>query len=351
MPLKGVDVSYANGSIDWNRAKSSIDFAIIRSSFGSDLPSQIDNFFFQNVAGCEKNGIPYGLYHFAYFVDEKTAKDEAAFALRLAKECRNVRFIALDIEEDSVRYAQRVGRNPNWTSCAVAFLEKIKSAGYTPVIYTNQSWITTVFNYEKLRPYTLWYAAPGAESPRYSPSVWQYSWNGRVSGITGNVDMDLCYDEELIFGKSTSSGLKTKSPENEISQMYSAQTVNKYVIVTSKSGVNLRSGAGTSYKILGGVPYSTTVKITRVTSGGGYVWGMTAYNGITGWMALDFTKEIETGKAKDADNGKLKSGTTVCVRGYDDLKFVVSSDSGDTVIVAPKEDQTLTVPRRKIVST
>ena len=32
-------------------------------------------------------------------------------------------------------------------------------------------------------------------------------------------------------------------------------------------------------------------------------------------------------------------------------EFVVSSDSGDTVIVAPKEDQTLTVPRGKIVST
>ena len=49
---KGIDVSYANGSIDWAAAKKDIDFAIIRSSFGSDLPSQIDSYFYQNLSLC-----------------------------------------------------------------------------------------------------------------------------------------------------------------------------------------------------------------------------------------------------------------------------------------------------------
>ena len=48
MTMRGIDVSYANGPIDWAKVKKSklVDFAIIRSTFGSDLPSQIDSYFF-----------------------------------------------------------------------------------------------------------------------------------------------------------------------------------------------------------------------------------------------------------------------------------------------------------------
>ena len=196
---KGIDVSYANRYIDWSEAKKDINFAIIRSSFGSDLPSQIDSFFYQNANGCVKNNIPFGTYHFAYFIDEKTARDEADFAIRLANEYKyKIKFIALDIEEDSERYAQRVGANPNWTKCAITFLERIKAAGYVPVLYSNQSWLQNKLNYSKFKNYKLWYAAPGASSPKYSCAVWQYSWNGRIHGISGNVDLNFMYDTTLL---------------------------------------------------------------------------------------------------------------------------------------------------------
>lgn len=197
---KGIDVSYANGSIDWSKAKNDISFAIIRSSFGSDLPSQIDSYFYQNANGCKKNNIPFGIYHFAYFIDEATAKAEADFAIRLANEYKDrVKFIALDIEEDSESYAKRVGARPNWTNCAVAFLEKVKSAGYTPVLYSNQSWLQNQLNFDKVKKYKLWYAAPGAGSPKYSCAIWQYSWSGKINGISGDVDMNYLYDESLFY--------------------------------------------------------------------------------------------------------------------------------------------------------
>lgn len=102
MALKGVDVSYAQYGINWTTVKSQIDFAILRSGFGLDLPSQIDNMFFTNANACVKNNIPFGTYHFGYFIDETTAKDEADFAIRLANEYKSyVKFIALDLEEDS----------------------------------------------------------------------------------------------------------------------------------------------------------------------------------------------------------------------------------------------------------
>lgn len=208
---KGIDVSYANGSIDWSKAKNDISFAIIRSSFGSDLPSQIDSYFYQNANGCKKNNIPFGIYHFAYFIDETTAKAEADFAIRLANEYKDrVKFIALDIEEDSENYAKRVGARPNWTNCAVAFMEKVKSAGYTPVIYSNQSWLQNQIDFDRVKKFKLWYAAPGASSPKYSCAIWQYSWIGKVNGISGDVDMNYLYDESL-FSTSEKEPAKKKS--------------------------------------------------------------------------------------------------------------------------------------------
>lgn len=201
MTMRGIDVSYANGPIDWAKVKKSglVDFAIIRSTFGSDLPSQIDSYFFQNASGCVKNNIPFGTYHFAYFINRDKAIEEAKFAIRKANEYKNyIRFIALDIEEDSERYASRVGANPNWTECAVVFCETVKAAGYTPVIYTNQSWMVNKFDWSKLAKYPLWYAAPYASAPKYKCSIWQDTWNGNIPGIIGNVDTDVCYDDSLF---------------------------------------------------------------------------------------------------------------------------------------------------------
>ena len=212
---KGIDVSYANGVIDWSAAKSDVEFAIIRSSFGSDLPSQIDNFFYQNSNGCVKNGIPFGTYHFAYFTSVETARAEADFAIRLANEYKDyVRFIALDIEEDSVRYAKRVGSVPNYTDCAIAFCERVKAAGYIPVIYTNQSWMEAVFDWGRLTSYTLWYAAPGASKPKYTCAIWQYSWEGRFNGSPYNTDMDYCYDDSLFGGKKSEPETKPNTDKS-----------------------------------------------------------------------------------------------------------------------------------------
>jgi len=78
----------------------------------------------------------------------------------------------------------------------------------------------------------------------------------------------------------------------EIYQLNSSKQVNYSVKVTSSNGVNIRQGAGIGYKALGAVPYNTTVKVTRFTSGGKYKWGLVTYNSVTGWIALNYTKKV-----------------------------------------------------------
>ncbi len=93
-------------------------------------------------------------------------------------------------------------------------------------------------------------------------------------------------------GTQTGTSTKPKSqPSEQISQLYSSQAVNFDVTVTADDGVNIRSGAGTSYKILGAVPCGSTVHISRMTSDTKYSWGLTEYDGTKGWIALNFTQK------------------------------------------------------------
>lgn len=95
-------------------------------------------------------------------------------------------------------------------------MERVKSAGYTPVLYSNQSWLTNYLNYDKVKNYKLWYAAPGASAPKYNAAIWQYSWNGKISGISGDVDMNYLYDESLIKFTSTTAATTSKVSDKEI---------------------------------------------------------------------------------------------------------------------------------------
>lgn len=97
----------------------------------------------------------------------------------------------------------------------------------------------------------------------------------------------------------------------EIYQLNSSKEVDYFVQVTANDGLNIRQGAGTSFDILGEVPCNTVLKVTRWTSGGEYKWGLVEYDGIKGWIALDYTKQIDIDEvARDVIQGKYGNGET-----------------------------------------
>lgn len=62
--------------------------------------------------------------------------------------------------------------------------------------------------------------------------------------------------------------------------------------VDDSDGVNMRSGAGTSYSKVTYLSCGTSVQVTEVNKAEGYTWGKCTSNGKTGWIALDFCKYI-----------------------------------------------------------
>ena len=57
-----VDVSYHQGTINWEKVKAAGYHAIIRCGYGDDLTSQDDKQWKRNANECTRLGIPFGVY-------------------------------------------------------------------------------------------------------------------------------------------------------------------------------------------------------------------------------------------------------------------------------------------------
>lgn len=76
----GIDVSYHQAKIDWNKVKTSgVKFAILRAGLGK---STIDKQFIRNITECNRLEIPVGVYWFSYALNTEQAAGEAAACLK-----------------------------------------------------------------------------------------------------------------------------------------------------------------------------------------------------------------------------------------------------------------------------
>lgn len=114
--------------------------------------------------------------------------------------------------------------------------------------------------------------------------------------------------------ETNSTGQKQKSTststakETEIYQIESSVVVNYKVKIESTNGLNIRQGAGDTFKILGAIPYGVITEVTRRTSGGKYHWGLINYNGTKGWIALEYTTKIDDLQYYIVERGDTLSG-------------------------------------------
>lgn len=100
--------------------------------------------------------------------------------------------IFLDVESSGGR-ADGIDKQTRTEVCK-AFCQTIQNAGYTAGIYANKTWLTSKIDTSALSAYKIWlaqYAAKPTYEGRYD--LWQYKSTGRVSGISGNVDLNLSY--------------------------------------------------------------------------------------------------------------------------------------------------------------
>ena len=185
----GVDVSYHNGKIDWEKAKKAgVDYAIIRCGYGMNQLSQDDGQWENNVKGCIENNIPFGVYIYSYATNVERAKSEAEHVLRLVKRYNFSYPIYYDLEDSSLPYKDK----KKMGDIAETFCSIIESAGYEVGVYANTNWFTKYLTDDRFEQWERWVAQYNEECEyKGNYSMWQCSSQGKVSGISGNVDLNI----------------------------------------------------------------------------------------------------------------------------------------------------------------
>lgn len=196
---KMIDVSQHQGDIDWQQvADSGVEMAIIRlgiRGYGSGA-LVMDQCFTQNIEGATAAGLEVGVYFFTQAVSIEEAQEEADFVLESLREYDFHGPIVLDIEKVEDNAARGNALTPEQrTSFARVFCDRIRDAGYRPMIYGNAYSLFAMLDITQLEEYDIWYAF--YNNYLYYPyevRAWQYSSTSTVPGISGDVDLNIWFE-------------------------------------------------------------------------------------------------------------------------------------------------------------
>ena len=199
--IKGIDVSSWQGDIDWQQVKDSgVEFVIIRvgGRGTSEGTLYADERCQENYRGAKAAGLKVGAYIFAQSLTVDEAVEEAEYVLEAVKDWDVEMPLVYDWEyvDADARTADMDSRT--LTDMATAFCDRILASGYQPMIYFGRSQSMDMLILEELVEYPFWLAMYSTimDYP-YKVQMWQYTDQGKVPGISGNVDLNLwfTYDE------------------------------------------------------------------------------------------------------------------------------------------------------------
>ncbi len=194
--LLGIDVSSYQGIINWRKVKAAgVDYAIIRLGYRGYGTGDIrlDDRYEANMTGAISAGIPVGVYFYSQAITVEEAEEEAQFVLNKLAGFNITYPVVFDMEEVDDEDART---NPltqdERTDITIAFCEKIKAAGYTPMVYGNIRWMIMHLDLARLEGYDKWFAQYFKQPffP-YDFSMWQYTSRGTIDGIPHTVDLNL----------------------------------------------------------------------------------------------------------------------------------------------------------------
>ena len=241
MKLSVIDVSEHQGNIDWKKVRSAgVSGAMIRTGYGVSSPNQVDKQFYNNLSGCKIVGMPYGFYHYSYAMDVAGAEQEADFCLELIAGTAPQYPVAFDMEENT----QAALGKAVCTDMAIAFCNKIRAAGYTPMLYTNLNWATNYIDMTRIDAagIDVWMAQYNIQCDyKGAHTMWQYSSKAVIDGITANTaDMNWCYKDYT----NGAAFIPTPKPE---------PSYDTYTVMAGDTLSDIAAKFGTTYQELAAI--------------------------------------------------------------------------------------------------
>ena len=266
MSIKGLDVSEFQGTVDWERVKAAgYRFAMLRAGYGFNT---VDKQFHRNASECNRIGLPIGVYWFCYAVSPQTAVQEADGCLGTISGYRLDYPVCYDIEQASVAYAAGEGvtiNAPLAKQIVTSFCNRVEEKGYYAMFYTNRNFLDTYLGSSLPERYAFWYARYADSFDGTDCGIWQYTSQGSIPGISGDVDLDIGYvDYPAAIKAAGLNHLDGSSPAPSPSPSPSPD----YITYVIQPGDTL-SGIAQRYGTTGGIAqrYGTTVSALSSLNG------------------------------------------------------------------------------------
>lgn len=195
MSIKIIDVSHHQGNIDFARVRNSgVSGVILKATEGV---SYTDPNFSVYAQAATAAGLPIGAYH---FLRSTPVEQQASDFLAAIKPYKLALPVACDVEHNELL---AMGKD-KLTGFVLAFCAPVQAAGYKVMVYASKSWLDNNLDIARLRAAGLdiwlaWYsnATPDNTDRSALCDMWQYCSDGRVDGIAGNVDCNVCYKDYL----------------------------------------------------------------------------------------------------------------------------------------------------------
>ena len=200
--LKGIDVAKWQKTINWQKVKGAgVQFAILKAI---DKTNQKEPALERNYKGATEQGIPVGVYNYLYAITVQEAIVAANAVLAAIQDKKIPCRVWLDVEDKCL-----MNKGIQLIRIINAYQKTITDAGYEFGVYTGLSFYNSYIKpYKNEVSCDFWIARYPSSKTMYmtdfpsaskKPGIahnlwgWQYSSKGKVAGIAGNVDLDLCY--------------------------------------------------------------------------------------------------------------------------------------------------------------
>lgn len=307
--LKGVDISGANGNVDFEMLKrNGISFVMIN----------LGNLFADNVRKAEAAGMDWGAYYYTYSLSAAEDKQELDKILSRLKGKRPTYPVAIDVEDGDGYKTRNGGWNySNVNRNAKYLLEGLAEAGYYPMLYTGFEEINNYISKDIWQKYDMWFAHWARKCGYTGNNLGMWQFGGETNlicspYIEGEIfDQNYCYQDYPSIIKNGGYNGWTKSsdgdaqkddtpvtptPDKGIPSIYTQGVADGKWLKVIKDGASYSGILGQALVALAAKVTEGTITYSVHLTGGKWL------GNITGWNYKDYINGY-AGSGNPAQNG------------------------------------------------
>jgi GH25 family lysozyme M1 (1,4-beta-N-acetylmuramidase) len=196
-PYRYIDVSRYQGEIDWAQvAAAGYKGAMLKTvSTNRKLSKRADGLYIDptfetNYSNARAAGLDVGVYYYTYATSEAMADAELALVRQAVYGKELTMPIAVDVEENKLKPMSTL----DLTNLTAYALEQVEKMGFYAQLYTYTHYSNMELDMGRLASrWDVWLSDTTGHTPAvgYHYNAHQHTSEGRVPGITGNVDLNV----------------------------------------------------------------------------------------------------------------------------------------------------------------